>query len=256
MSRPAASRPAHSAQRHQGLQRAAARGHGGRRRRGAARRSREAAREAASLLARSTPSSTSRRASRAAPRPRTPGRAQHRRRSAADVRPLEATRRGPARGRPHPGRRRQRQQPRPAVAPPVARGPRGDAAPSPAGARSSSSRSRKFDLVLLDLMMPDMNGFEVLERLKADERLHDIPVIMISGLQRDRQRDPLHRGGRRGLSAQAVQPGPAARPHQRLPRAQALARARAPLSGADRAREGAFGGAAAQHPARADRRPG
>jgi adenylate cyclase len=32
-------------------------------------------------------------------------------------------------------------------------------------------------------LMPHMNGFQVLERLKADERLHDVPVIMISGLQ-------------------------------------------------------------------------
>ena len=39
-----------------------------------------------------------------------------------------------------------------------------------------------FDLILLDLLMPDMNGIEVLERLKADERLYRIPVIMISGL--------------------------------------------------------------------------
>ncbi len=39
-----------------------------------------------------------------------------------------------------------------------------------------------FDLVLLDLMMPDMNGFEVLARIKADPRLHRIPVIMISAL--------------------------------------------------------------------------
>jgi class 3 adenylate cyclase len=41
----------------------------------------------------------------------------------------------------------------------------------------------EFDLVLLDLMMPDLNGFQVLQRLKADERLYAIPVIMISGLQ-------------------------------------------------------------------------
>jgi adenylate cyclase len=41
----------------------------------------------------------------------------------------------------------------------------------------------EFDLILLDLLMPDLNGFQVLELLKADERLHNIPVIMISGLQ-------------------------------------------------------------------------
>jgi class 3 adenylate cyclase len=40
----------------------------------------------------------------------------------------------------------------------------------------------KFDLVLLDLMMPDMNGFEVLRRLKSDPLVRHIPVIMISAL--------------------------------------------------------------------------
>ena len=39
-----------------------------------------------------------------------------------------------------------------------------------------------FDLVLLDLMMPGMSGFEVLCRLKADARTRHIPVIMISAL--------------------------------------------------------------------------
>jgi DNA-binding response OmpR family regulator len=39
-----------------------------------------------------------------------------------------------------------------------------------------------FDLVLLDIMMPEMNGFEVLEYLKADKTLRHIPVIMISAL--------------------------------------------------------------------------
>ncbi|MEZ2239413.1 adenylate/guanylate cyclase domain-containing protein [Microcoleus sp.] len=43
-------------------------------------------------------------------------------------------------------------------------------------------RSAPFDLVLLDIMMPQMNGYQVLENLKADERLRYIPVIMISAV--------------------------------------------------------------------------
>jgi class 3 adenylate cyclase len=39
-----------------------------------------------------------------------------------------------------------------------------------------------FDLILLDLLMPDMNGVEVLERLKSNKDWRSTPVIMISGL--------------------------------------------------------------------------
>ena len=39
-----------------------------------------------------------------------------------------------------------------------------------------------FDLVLLDIMMPRMNGYEVLERAKTDPVLRNIPIIMISAV--------------------------------------------------------------------------
>jgi class 3 adenylate cyclase len=39
-----------------------------------------------------------------------------------------------------------------------------------------------YDLVLLDVMMPEMNGYQVLERMKSSARLRDIPVIVLSAL--------------------------------------------------------------------------
>jgi class 3 adenylate cyclase len=40
----------------------------------------------------------------------------------------------------------------------------------------------EFDLLLLDIMMPEMDGYAVLSEMKSDTRLRDIPVIMISAL--------------------------------------------------------------------------
>jgi len=37
------------------------------------------------------------------------------------------------------------------------------------------------DLILLDVMMPKMNGFEVLKKLKADRKTVNIPIVMLTG---------------------------------------------------------------------------
>ncbi len=45
-----------------------------------------------------------------------------------------------------------------------------------------SARKEKPTMILLDVMMPKMNGLEVLERLKADPETKDIPVVMLTNL--------------------------------------------------------------------------
>jgi class 3 adenylate cyclase len=44
-------------------------------------------------------------------------------------------------------------------------------------------RQRRVDLVLLDIEMPEMDGYQVLEALGADAGLRDIPVVMMSSLE-------------------------------------------------------------------------
>ena len=50
------------------------------------------------------------------------------------------------------------------------------------GGREGLEKVRKNlpDLVLLDLMMPDMDGWEVYQQIKADEKTRDIPIIIIT----------------------------------------------------------------------------
>jgi DNA-binding response OmpR family regulator len=43
-------------------------------------------------------------------------------------------------------------------------------------------KEKKPNLVLLDVIMPKMNGFEVLKEVKNDKNLKDIPVIMLTNL--------------------------------------------------------------------------
>lgn len=55
--------------------------------------------------------------------------------------------------------------------------------PVPNGAHALlSAQKERPDLILLDIMMPGMNGYEVCHHLKADDRTRDIPIIFISAL--------------------------------------------------------------------------
>ena len=44
-------------------------------------------------------------------------------------------------------------------------------------------RSETFDLLLLDIEMPELDGFAVLEQLKADFQLREVPVIVTSSVE-------------------------------------------------------------------------
>jgi adenylate cyclase len=44
-------------------------------------------------------------------------------------------------------------------------------------------RQRSVDLVLLDIEMPEMDGYQVLEALASDSRLRDLPVVMMSSVE-------------------------------------------------------------------------
>jgi sigma-B regulation protein RsbU (phosphoserine phosphatase) len=47
------------------------------------------------------------------------------------------------------------------------------------------ARSQQFDLVLLDMIMPGLDGFQVLAKFKAEAALREIPVIMLSALDEE-----------------------------------------------------------------------
>lgn len=51
----------------------------------------------------------------------------------------------------------------------------------------SQAVNARPDLILLDVMMPEMNGFEVAERLKADPETQHIPIIFLTGFEYHRR---------------------------------------------------------------------
>lgn len=67
----------------------------------------------------------------------------------------------------------------------------------------ASAREEKPDLILLDVMMPKLDGFEVLAKLKEDEATATIPVIMLTGLS---DRTKIQKALNSGIQCYVVKP--------------------------------------------------
>ena len=59
------------------------------------------------------------------------------------------------------------------------------------------------DMILLDVMMPEMDGFEVCRRLKAEDKTKNIPVIFVTGKT---ESDDVDRGMRLGAADFIIKP--------------------------------------------------
>ncbi len=60
------------------------------------------------------------------------------------------------------------------------------------------------DLIILDVMLPDINGQAVCELIRADPTMSDIKIICISGMVEEDKIDELQAVGRRRFPAQAA----------------------------------------------------
>jgi chemosensory pili system protein ChpA (sensor histidine kinase/response regulator) len=67
-------------------------------------------------------------------------------------------------------------------------------------------REEKPDVVLLDVEMPRMNGFEVLQALQAQPELRDLPVAMLTSRSADKYQEKARELGARGFMTKPFKP--------------------------------------------------
>lgn len=65
------------------------------------------------------------------------------------------------------------------------------------------AREHRPSLIILDIMLPDLDGFEVCDRLRKDDDTRHIPVLMLTALDREEHRQ---RGRKCGAAAYMTKP--------------------------------------------------
>jgi len=74
-------------------------------------------------------------------------------------------------------------------------------------------RAEKFDFVVTDWNMPNMNGMELLQVIRADERLKHLPVLMVTA---EAKRDNIIMAAKAGASGYVIKPFTAAKLDEKL----------------------------------------
>jgi len=69
-----------------------------------------------------------------------------------------------------------------------------------------AARSQRPDLILLDVMMPELNGFQVCEALRRDVALEAIPVVMLTAMENRKLNELAFEAGAEACMTKPFQP--------------------------------------------------
>ena len=67
-----------------------------------------------------------------------------------------------------------------------------------------AAQTTMYDLILLDLILPELGGFEVLEKIKNDPKLSDIPVVILSNLSSENDKKKAQELGAHSLKINSM----------------------------------------------------
>ncbi len=69
-----------------------------------------------------------------------------------------------------------------------------------------AAKSTRYDLVLTDILMPELNGYELARRFKADESLRGVPLVAVTALAMTGDRERILSAGFDGYISKPIDP--------------------------------------------------